>query len=319
MKAMWKWMWVGSVLCMTGCGAGSPPAAGSEGQASPAGAADTSAGPVPTTSYEHATRALSQRRMLSPAGDNAVEHYLAARVKATEPARAQAALAELQPYVLIAAEQAIARGDAQEASRLRGLIERIDARAPALPRLAAEVAALAREQAAQVAPAAVAPPVAAVPTAAAPAPAPAPARGAGTSVAAPATIAPVVTEPAPAVAPSPAPAVVAQDAPMPSGASAVAPRVAQGARAPRLLQDAQPRYPLPALRARIEGQAEVAFTVQPDGSVRDVRLLSSTAGGMFDASALAVAQRWRFEATGQAHASSRTVRFRLPAGDAGGG
>lgn len=313
MKAMWKWMWVGSVLCMTACGAGSPPAAGSEGQASSAGAADTSAGPVPATSYERATRALSQRRMLSPAGDNAVEHYLAARAEATEHARAQAALVELQPYVLIAAEQAIARGDAQEASRLRGLIERIDARAPALPRLAAEVAALAREQAAQVAPAAVAPPAVVVPTAAVPA------RGAGMSVAAPATITPVVTEPVPAAAPSPAPAVVAQDAPIPSGAPAVAPRVAQGARAPRLLQDAQPRYPLPALRARIEGQAEVAFTVQPDGSVRDVRLLSSTAGGMFDASALAVAQRWRFEATGQAHASSRTVRFRLPAGDAGGG
>ncbi|MBD9469103.1 energy transducer TonB [Pseudoxanthomonas sp. PXM01] len=315
MKAMWKWMWVGSVLCMTACGAGSPPAAGSEGQASSAGAADTSAGPVPATSYERATRALSQRRMLSPAGDNAVEHYLAARAEATEHARAQAALAELQPYVLIAAEQAIARGDAQEASRLQGLIERIDARAPALPRLAMEVAALAREQAAQVAPAAVAPPAVVVPTAAVPAPA----RGAGTSVAAPATITPVVTEPVPAAAPSPAPAVVAQDAPIPAGAPAVAPRVAQGARAPRLLQDAQPRYPLPALRARIEGQAEVAFTVQPDGSVRDVRLLSSTPGGMFDASALAVAQRWRFEATGQAHASSRTVRFRLPAGDAGGG
>lgn len=60
---------------------------------------------------------------------------------------------------------------------------------------------------------------------------------------------------------------------------------------PRLVQDAQPRYPLPALRARIEGQADVAFTIQPDGSVRDVRLVSSTPSGMFDASALAVAQR----------------------------
>ena len=90
-------------------------------------------------------------------------------------------------------------------------------------------------------------------------------------------------------------------------------------RAPRLLQDAQPRYPLPALRARVEGQAEVAFTIQPDGSVRDVRLVSSTPAGMFDAPALAVAQRWRFEATGQAHASRRTVRFRLPAAGVGDG
>ena len=63
----------------------------------------------------------------------------------------------------------------------------------------------------------------------------------------------------------------------------------------------------------------MAFTIQPDGSVRDVRLVSSTPSGMFDASALAVAQRWRFEATGQAHASSRTVRFRLPDAEKGGG
>ena len=84
------------------------------------------------------------------------------------------------------------------------------------------------------------------------------------------------------------------------------------ARTPRLLQDAQPRYPLPALRARIEGEAQVAFTIQPDGSVRNARLLSSTPPGMFEASALAVAQRWRFEATGRAHDSSRTVHFRLP-------
>ena len=128
----------------------------------------------------------------------------------------------------------------------------------------------------------------------------------------------MAAESAPAAVPppAPAPAEVAKEEPTPPGTPAAAPRVAQGVRAPRLLQDAQPRYPLPALRARIEGQAEVAFTIQPDGSVRDVRLLSSTPSGMFDASALAVAQRWRFEATGQAHASSRTVRFRLPAMEA---
>ena len=66
------------------------------------------------------------------------------------------------------------------------------------------------------------------------------------------------------------------------------------------------------VRARIEGEAQVAFTIQPDGSVRNARLLSSTPPGMFEASALVVAQRWRFEATGRAHDSRRTVHFRLP-------
>ncbi|MBD9479123.1 energy transducer TonB [Pseudoxanthomonas sp. PXM02] len=249
--------------------------------------------------------------MLSPAGDNAVEHYLAARAQGAEQARAQAALAELQPYVLIATEQAIARGDAQEASRLQGLIERIDAQTPALPRLRAEVAALVRAQAAQAVAAMEATPSVAAPAAA-------PVRAVAAPANAPAATMAAVNESVQTTAPPSAPAMVAQEEARPP-AVPVASRVVQGPRTPRLLQDAQPRYPLPALRARVEGQAEVAFTIQPDGSVRDVRLVSSTAGGMFDASAIAVAQRWRFEATGQAHASSRTVRFRLPTEDARGG
>jgi protein TonB len=259
------------------------------------------------TPYMRATHALADGRMLSPAGDNAVEPYLAAREQGAEQARAQAALAELQPYVLIAAEQAIARADAQEALRLQGLIERIDAQTPALPRLRTAVTLLAREQATRAAATTETPspslavavaPRPATPSASAPVPAPPP------------------TETAPPASAPSLPVVVQAEAAPVVSAPAPAPRVVQGERVPRLLQDAQPRYPLPALRARIEGQADVAFTIQPDGSVRDVRVLSSTADGMFDASALAVAQRWRFEATGRSHASSRTVRFRLPAADA---
>lgn len=261
------------------------------------------------TPYARAARALAEQRMMSPAGDNAIEHYLAAREDAAEATRAQTALAELQPYVLIAAEQAIARSDAAEAVRLRGLIERIDARAPALPRLRTGIAALQREQAAQATIAALETPPPSVTVAPRPTALPPP---------------PVVaSEPAPAsviasatirAAPPPAPAVVEAPSPLPAATARAAPVI----RTPRLVQDAQPRYPLPALRARIEGQAEVAFTIQPDGRVRDVRLLSSTPAGLFDASALAVAQRWRFEPSGQAHASQRTVRFRLPAESQGG-
>ena len=313
MKTMWMWMGAGIALCMSACGE-SPPAA-VDGHAGAPSVDGMEAGAVtaPATPFVRATAALADNRMLSPAGDNAVEHYLAARAEASEQVRAQAALAELQPYVLIAAEQAIARGDAAEAARLQGLIERIDAQAPALPRLRTAVATLLREQVIQVAAAVDAPP--------APVTATAPTRTAASPTTTPAatTAATVPSEPAPAAVSLPAPTVLAQEQPAPSAVPAAVPRTVQAARAPRLLQDAQPRYPLPALRARIEGQAEVAFIIQPDGSVRDVRLLSSTPAGMFDASALAVAQRWRFEATGQAHASSRTVRFRLPAEESRGG
>lgn len=313
MKTMWMWMGAGIALCMSACGESPPAAVDGHAGAPSVDGMEAVAVTAPATPFVRATAALADNRMLSPAGDNAVEHYLAARAEASEQVRAQAALAELQPYVLIAAEQAIARGDAAEAARLQGLIERIDAQAPALPRLRTAVATLLREQVIQVAAAVDAPP--------APLAATAPTRKTASPTTTPAatTAATVPSEPAPAAVSPPAPTVLAQEQPAPSAVPAAVPRTVQAARAPRLLQDAQPRYPLPALRARIEGQAEVAFIIQPDGSVRDVRLLSSTPAGMFDASALAVAQRWRFEATGQAHASSRTVRFRLPAEESRGG
>ncbi|KRA46351.1 TonB family protein [Pseudoxanthomonas sp. Root630] len=290
---------------LTACGPAPDPVSGGPAVSASTPAALPDAAAAAEAPYARATEALAGQRMMSPAGDNAIEHYLAAREDAADAIRAQNALAELQPYVVIAAEQALARGDASEAERLQGLIERIDARAPALPRLRTSIDALRREQAAQASVVALETPPPAVTIAPRPSAAPPPAV---------ASASPPVTASASAV-PTPTPVPSAVEAPPPA---TVAPRAAPVVRTPRLLQDAQPRYPLPALRARIEGQAEVAFTIQPDGRVRDVRLLSSTPAGLFDASALAVAQRWRFEASDQAHASQRTVRFRLPAGAEGG-
>jgi hypothetical protein len=99
-----------------------------------------------TAPYARAERALAEGRMLAPAGDNAIEHYLDAGAQPTECVRTRVALAELQPYVLIAAEQAIARGEGREAARLQALIARIDPGASALPRLRAGLDARVREQ-----------------------------------------------------------------------------------------------------------------------------------------------------------------------------
>ena len=305
MKARWIGLGIGAALCLAACGDAARPAE-VEGSASPA---DATAGAgivaAATAPYARAERALAAGRILAPAGDNAIEHYLDACAQPSERVRAQAALAELQPYVLIAAEQAIARGDGREAARLQALIARIDSSAPALPRLRASLEALVRAREARDAEGA----AAAMPS---------PAAGASAAaveriVAATAGTEPV-TSPAHAPEPSPAAAPVAATVQAPPPSALPTPPASRGveARTPRLLQDAQPRYPLPALRARIEGEAQVAFTIQPDGSVRNARLLSSTPPGMFEASALAVAQRWRFEATGRAHDSRRTVHFRLP-------
>ena len=304
MKARWIGLGIGAALCLAACGDAARPAV-VEGSASPAdGMAGAGVVAAATAPYARAERALAAGRILAPAGDNAIEHYLDARAQPSERVRARAALAELQPYVLIAAEQAIARGDGREAARLQALIARIDSGAPALPRLRAGLDALVREQEARDADGA----ATAMPSPAAGAPAAVVERIGATAATEPVVSPAHAPEPPPAAAP----ATATVQAPPPSALPT--PPASRGveARTPRLLQDAQPRYPLPALRARIEGEAQVAFTIQPDGSVRNARLLSSTPPGMFEASALAVAQRWRFEATGRAHDSSRTVHFRLP-------
>ena len=304
MKARWIGLGIGAALCLAACGDAARPAV-VEGSASPAdGMAGAGVVAAATAPYARAERALAAGRILAPAGDNAIEHYLDACAQPSERVRARAALAELQPYVLIAAEQAIARGDGREAARLQALIARIDSGAPALPRLRAGLDALVREQEARDADGA----ATAMPSPAAGAPAAAVERIGATAAPEPVTSPTHAPEPPPAAAP----ATATVQAPPPS--SLPTPPASRGveARTPRLLQDAQPRYPLPALRARIEGEAQVAFTIQPDGSVRNARLLWSTPPGMFEASALAVAQRWRFEATGRAHDSRRTVHFRLP-------
>ena len=97
-----------------------------------------------------AAQALDNRNTYAPAGRNAVEYYLAIRDKVPGEAAVQSALVELQPYVLIAGEQAIGRGNLDEAARLIVLLGRMDSAAPALPRLkkqlqAAEDASLAAE------------------------------------------------------------------------------------------------------------------------------------------------------------------------------
>ncbi|PJK12093.1 energy transducer TonB [Lysobacteraceae bacterium NML120232] len=89
---------------------------------------------------EAAAKAVSEQRLYAPAGNNAMEYYLALRDKASGDAAISTALADLQPYTLIATEQAITRDDFVEAKRLYGLLEKSDPNAPALPRLKASIA-----------------------------------------------------------------------------------------------------------------------------------------------------------------------------------
>lgn len=247
-----------------------------------------------------AQEAVRAQRIHSPAGDSAVDYYLALRERSPD-ASVAAALTELQPYVLIAAEQALAREDLDETRRLLGLLSRMDATAPALPRLR-EGLRVAQQRADR----------------AEGAREPEPARRPDTQ-AAPvriATAAPVAPKPANPTASAPPPATPAPEPKMESALAAPPSPVARETVAPplpRLIADAVPRYPQSARNRRIEGSVQVIFTIEPDGSVSDARPVSAQPAGVFEDAALAAVARWRFEATGRSVRTTRTLNFRLPA------
>ncbi|WP_052116285.1 hypothetical protein, partial [Noviluteimonas dokdonensis] len=89
---------------------------------------------------ESASAALREQRLYAPAGNNAMEYYLALRDKAPSDPAVASALTDLMPYALIATEQSIQREDFAESQRLYALMEKTDASAPALPRLKQTIA-----------------------------------------------------------------------------------------------------------------------------------------------------------------------------------
>ncbi|KAA2284618.1 energy transducer TonB [Arenimonas fontis] len=296
-----------------------------------------------------AARALAEQRFYAPAGDNAIEHYLALVALRPDDAALDTTLLELLPYAVIAAEQAIERAEFAEARRLIGLVARVDEGTPAVTRLqhallSAEAAEAARLQAETEAAArqrgqlatgertagdadgrATAPATADLP---ATAPGTAPQGSGPTEVAGgppsspPATAlggawsarpnagdatspvpspAPLSASPAPLSA-SPARPVLPSPAPPPG-----APKVT-----PRLASAPIPRYPLMALRRRIEGEVTVAFVVRADGSVEAPRVLSAQPEGVFEEAALEAVRRWRFEPLPGPVEQRQVLQFRLP-------
>ena len=280
---------------------------------------------------ERARAAMQASRMFAPAGDNALEHYLALHAYTPNDASVGAALEDLQPQLVIAIEQAIARGEYPEGRRLLDLLDRTDAQAPALPRLretvaSAEAAASARDLAVdadarveaerveaelrRVAQESATRLAAERSTAiASPPPVPAPATQAvvptnnRTAVAETPTRTVAAPPARPVEAPRPPPAPVQQVAASPSPSAT-----------PKLLRDVAPRYPEGALRQRQSGQVQVAFTINAQGGVESPRVVASDLPTAFGRAALAAAARWKFEASGGSQPGSRTVRFDPPGG-----
>lgn len=268
---------------------------------------------------QDAARALAEQRIYAPAGDNAIEAYLALRDQSPDARDLDLALLELLPYAVIASEQAVARADLEEARRLLALIERVDPAAPSLARLRdglvraeARLRDAAAQEAAERAAAASAlaqaeadaTPEDAAPPATPPAPA--------TTVASPAATAAAASEmppPAEPRDPLPAPGATATPAsPAPAAANPPAPAPV----ALQLLSAPPPRYPPLALRRRIEGDVTVVFTVRTDGSVDAPRVASAQPAGLFEDAALDAVRRWRFAPVPRPVETRQVLNFRLP-------
>ena len=68
-----------------------------------------------------------------------------------------------------------------------------------------------------------------------------------------------------------------------------------------------PRFPKGA--QGITGEVLVAFTVNASGSVENVRAVRGNPPRVFEASAIAAVQTWRFVAPGRSVRTTRTLRF----------
>jgi protein TonB len=256
-------------------------------------------------------QALREQRLYAPAGDNAMEYYLALRKQSAKPdASAESALIDLQPYAVIAAEQAIGRDDYIEAERLRALIAAADPNAPSLARIAdainkgkasaaqrvADAAALAEQQAkaaeeAKKRAADLAAQQAEAERTAAAAPRP--------TTAAPAAPTPQPTAPPPVAAtPTPTPA-----APTPAPSS---PRSSSSLVA---VSTPQPPYPPDALRKGQVGEVVLEFVVNPDGSVGNIDVVSARPRGVFERGVQATVRRWRFQPVSSPQTVRRTFTF----------
>ncbi len=260
---------------------------------------------------KRASTAFREQRLYAPAGDNAMEYYLALRKKSDKPdANSESALMDLMPYTVIAAEQAIGRYDFVEAERLRALLERADPQAPALPRIAEAIttgkaneaqrvvndakrtedekrlADLAKQKAIDDA-AKAATAVRTTPVVTAP------------------TTAPETRAPTPEVR-APAP-VVAAPAPQPSAPST--PARATTSNALVAISTPQPPYPPEALRNGIVGNAEVEFVVNRDGSVSDVRVVKSNPRGTFDRGVVSTVKKWQFQPLDEPRTVRRNFNF----------
>lgn len=234
----------------------------------------------------NAAAAFKENRVVSPAGNNAIEFYLS--VKAREPDNVQSTqgLVDLFPLGVSRAEKEIADRNVEEAMRIIGLLNTASPESYTVSKLKARLAAaqaqirrdeerlLQQEQAAQQQ-----------------------MRDREQAATAPARI-PVSPQPAVAESNSNTSASSSR----PPATSTAAPLTENEPAKPVgetkdavLVRQIPPVYPAMAVRRRQEGWVEVRFNVGTDGKVNDAQVVRSNPPRIFDREALRAVGQWIFQ------------------------
>ncbi|EIL98472.1 TonB protein [Rhodanobacter thiooxydans LCS2] len=235
-----------------------------------------------------ARTAMNEQRYLAPAGNNAFEFYL--RVLEKDPGNkvASDALRETFPFAASSAEQAINSRDWGEAQRQIELLAKADPANFTLTILRSKLDAQRKtqdrqqqlaadqEKAAQLA-----------------------AQKAAAEKQAAAQLAEQQKAQAGAQPKAEQPRTAQQSEPAATGGNATAAadggsNAAGGTTAAVLVKGAPARYPTAAMRARQEGWVVVSFTVDPDGTTSDVKVVESQPRHVFDRAAIDAVERYRF-------------------------
>jgi protein TonB len=70
-----------------------------------------------------------------------------------------------------------------------------------------------------------------------------------------------------------------------------------------------PDYPSEALRSNTTGQVVASFTVNTDGSVSNIKIISANPRGVFERSVRSTLRDWRFQPISESRSITRTFKF----------
>ncbi|KQY49409.1 energy transducer TonB [Lysobacter sp. Root494] len=315
-------------LVLAACGKDQP----AEQAAAPA-TATTAPAPTPATAVssqvaamtadqlrDAASKAYAENRLYAPAGDNAVEYYLALRDKSPADAAVASALTDLLPMTVIAIEQSVNRDDFSEAKRLSALLEKADGQHPALARLKASIAAqeataaqraqaLTAEEEAQRQKEVEAKRLADQKKQQEDAAKKLAAQQANVDKAAADKAAADKAAADKAAADRQASERAAADRRAAEQRNTATAAAAPSASDLRPISMPAPKFPAEALRAGTSGSVLVEYTVGTDGTVTAARVVKATPARVFDREAVNAVRKWRFQPVSAPITTRREISF----------